>query len=228
MVSQATRRGRCIWPSTTSCSTGSMLPEEDERRRRETGREPGRKSANTPSRVSRVSRLLRSKEYLPRQRKLSPSGASTPRPVDHAGTQPLEFRHRIVLPTTPTTRTGCSSEAAALKYTADPPRASVICPNGSGDRIEGDAADNEEAHEVTSGRAREIPSRAEPIGQHDAGRPGQRQARRLGGGRLAQNPALVVPGVGQTGEVFEVVGDPVRLPGPGRVATTSGKRREAV
>ena len=90
----------------------------------------GRKSANTPSLVSRVSRLARSKEYFPFQRKLSPCGALHPGEIYSARGQRLELVHGIVVADHPDDLDPASSDAATLKYTADPPRASCTSPKG--------------------------------------------------------------------------------------------------
>ena len=49
---------------------------------------------------------------------------------------------------------GAAATPATLKYTAEPPSASAVSPNGREDRVERDAADDEQAHPVTSGRGR--------------------------------------------------------------------------
>src|SRR4029450_9466328 len=114
------------------------------------------------------------------------------------------------LPPHQTTRTGPSNEAAALKYTAEPPRASVTSPNGV--EIESSATlpttSRLISHPIRCGDAEQ----REAVAQHDAGGTGEGKARRLGGRRFAEDAALVVPAVGEASQVFQVVGDPVGLP----------------
>src|SRR6266480_7102312 len=96
---------------------------------------------------------------------------------------------------------------AALKNTADPPGASAVSPNG--------VYTESSAIEPTTSRLTSHPIRGadpqevESIGEYLARRRRQDEARRLLG--LAEHTVLVVPGVGQAGEPFEVAGDAVRL-----------------
>src|ERR1051325_87029 len=116
---------------------------------------------------------------------------------------------------TPTTRTGCRSAAATLKYTAEPPSASAVSPNGVNTESSATLPTTSRlmrSHPVGSGKAEE----AEPVAEHDARGPRQHQPGPRGGLRLAEHAAVVVPVVGHPREVLEVPGDPVRLARPRR------------
>src|ERR1700704_6307770 len=98
---------------------------------------------------------------------------------------------------------------AALKNTADPPGASAVSPNG--------VYTESSAIEPTTSRLTSHPIRGadpqevEAVGEHLAHRRCQHEACSLL--RLAEHAVLVVPGMGQAGEPFEVTGDAVRLQG---------------
>src|ERR1700704_2955766 len=108
---------------------------------------------------------------------------------------------------------------AALKNTADPPGASAVSPNG--------VYTESSAIEPTTSRLTSHPIRGadpqevEAVGEHLTHPRRQHEARRLL--RLAEHAVLVVPGVRQTGEPFEVTGDAVRLERLGRARHDTGE-----
>src|ERR1051325_38187 len=111
---------------------------------------------------------------------------------------------------TPTTRTGCRSAAATLKYTAEPPRASAVSPNGVNTESSATLPTTTRlmgSHPV-GGRETE---QSKPVAEHDPRGPRQHQPGPLRRLRLAEHPAVVIPVVGDPREVLEVPGDPVRL-----------------
>jgi len=110
-------------------------------------------------------------------------------------------------------RTGSAEEHA------DPPGASAVSPNA--------VYTESSAIEPTTSRLTSHPIRGadpqevEAVGEHLAHRRRQHEARRLL--RLAQYAVLVVPGVCQTGEPFEIAGDAVRLERLGRTSDDARK-----
>src|SRR5438552_3054417 len=109
---------------------------------------------------------------------------------------------------------------AALKNTAAPPGASAVAPNG--------VCTESSAIEPTTSRLTSHPIRGadpqevEAVGEDPAHGRRQHEARRLLG--LAEHAVLVVPGMGQTGEPFEVAGDAVRLERLGRARSAASIR----
>src|ERR671912_1274324 len=81
---------------------------------------------------------------------------------------------------TPTTCTGCRSDPATLKYTADPPRASAVSPNGV--KIESSAMLPTTSNVIRSHPVRGSDTeKTEAVGEHGARRACQQQARMFGG-----------------------------------------------
>src|SRR4051812_43787876 len=106
----------------------------------------------------------------------------------------------------PTTCTGCSTEPATLKYTAEPPSASAVSPNGV--KIESRAILPTtsrligRSHPVGGGDAEQ----AERIGEDDLGRAGKQEPGLLGGGTLggAHRAGVVIPAMNYCGQLPEV------------------------
>src|ERR1041384_7596533 len=96
---------------------------------------------------------------------------------------------------------------AAAKNTAEPPGASAVTPKG--------VYTESSAMEPTTSRLTSHPIRGadpqevEPVGEHLTHGRRQHQARRLRG--LAEHAVLVVPGVRQPRQPFQVAGHAVRL-----------------
>src|SRR5690606_34796263 len=113
-------------------------------------------------------------------------------------------------PTTPTTWTGCSSEAATAKWTAEPPSASAVWPNGV--YTESSATLPTTSRLIASHPIRgTYPQQVEAIGEHLPGRAREQQPRTLDGRRLTEHPTAVIPAVSLAGEILEIIGHAVRL-----------------
>src|SRR5687767_1295355 len=118
---------------------------------------------------------------------------------------------------TPTTCTGCRMDPATLKYTADPPSASAVSPNGV--KIESSAmlpttSRLMELHPVGGGDAKE-PQR---VGKDDLRGPREEEPRLFGGGTFgsAYRTGMVIPPMYDRRELVQVGDDPVRLALPSR------------
>src|SRR4029077_5359917 len=90
--------------------------------------------------------------------------------------------------------------AAAAKNTAEPPGASAVSPNGVW--TESSAMDPTTRRLISHPIRGRDPQEAESVGQDLTHRARQQKARSLFG--LAQDPVLVIPGVGDAGQAFEV------------------------
>src|SRR5918995_6290785 len=113
---------------------------------------------------------------------------------------------------TPTTCTGWRIDPATLKYTADPPNASAVSPNGV--KIESRAmlpttSKVMRSHPVGSGNAEHM----KPIGENDPGRAGEQQPSTLGqfALRRSDGAGMVIPAVHHRGELVQIRGDPMWL-----------------
>ena len=116
------------------------------------------------------------------------------------------------MPTTPTTFTGQSSEPATLKYTAEPPSASAVSPNGV--KMESSAILPTTSrligsHPVGGGDAEQ----GEGVGKNDPGRSREQQAGALGLRPFgcADGAGVMVPAVHDRRQLVQEDGDPVRL-----------------
>src|SRR6059058_2727419 len=78
IVSATTKRGRAIWSSTCACSDGAMLASKTKSVSRYDSGNAGLKSSKTLSAIERVSRVFKSQEYSPDQRKVFPFARCTP------------------------------------------------------------------------------------------------------------------------------------------------------
>src|SRR6267378_1202052 len=106
---------------------------------------------------------------------------------------------------TPTTCTRCRTAPATLKKTAEPPKASAVWPNGV--RTESRAIEPTTRRLISHPVRRRDAEQGKPVAQHLTHGAREREARVLLG--LAQHAELVVPRMGEAGEVLEEPGDAV-------------------
>src|SRR5918995_1014793 len=113
---------------------------------------------------------------------------------------------------TPTTCTGWRIDPATLKYTADPPRASAVSPNGV--KIESRAmlpttSKVMRSHPVGSGDAEHMKT----VGENDSGRAGEQQPSTLGrfALRRSDGAGMVIPPMHRCRELVQTRGNPVWL-----------------
>src|SRR5213593_1891337 len=90
----------------------------------------GLKSSKTFSAIERVSRVFRSHEYSPDQRKVFPFARCTPSLLILRDFQNSNSDSGKSSPTTPTSRTGEKKLAASAPYDADPPNNSECSSTG--------------------------------------------------------------------------------------------------
>src|SRR5439155_621138 len=113
IVSATTNRGRFICSSTYACSEGAMLASKTKSVSRYDSGNTGLKSSKTFSAIERVSRVFRSHEYSPDQRKVFPFARCTPSLSILRDFQNLNSDSGKSSPTIPTSRTGEKKLAAS-------------------------------------------------------------------------------------------------------------------
>src|SRR5205809_4565353 len=130
IVSATTKRGRSICSSTCICSEGAILASRTKSVCRYVSGNSGLKSLNTFRSIERVSRVFRSHEYSPDQRKVFPFTCCTPSLSILRDFQNSNSDSGKSSPTTPTSRTGEKKLAASAPYDADPPNNSECSSTG--------------------------------------------------------------------------------------------------
>src|SRR5207249_5092557 len=113
IVSATTKRGRSICSSTCDCKEGAMLANKTKSVLRYDVGNAGLKFSNTFNAIERVSRVFRSQEYSPDQRKVFPFTRCTPSLSILRDFQNSNSESGKSLPTTPTSLTGEKKLAAA-------------------------------------------------------------------------------------------------------------------
>src|SRR5262249_488890 len=130
IVSAITKRGRSICSSTCACRDGAILASKTKSVCRYVSGNSGLKSLNTFRSMERVSRVFRSHEYSPDQRKVFPFTCWTPSVSIFRDFQKLNSDFGKSLPTMPTSRTGQKKLAASAPYEPDTPNNSECSSTG--------------------------------------------------------------------------------------------------